>query len=743
MSIFGKPQESYTVKSSWELLDSPIPLRQPHKPTSTPLSPSLSPNRPRSTSHQSRISPSSIHQIDENEQLENNIQSGTDSVDQTDNENIVTEHSNVATIEQTNSDITLADIQTVPELLVDVTTQYINSTEQNNSNADTVEDRHSTIQNTEIEQQHSSSQSAATYVCTQRRQQDNIADTIALEFEQHARRSRSSYRRQYLDNIIHHSRYDNLPQLSDLSNNTVQTEGSENPVEQRTESQIREESNNSWEMNHHTVLQHQTDTTQDLTSRNTTDVHTMSQSTNHVSSVTSDDRNISVLPDTGENISTRHTDDYVSNYREVDDGTRNNGQVGRFTRSSRHINSSRSNSRQRRRDNISQRTEEQLTERHQSFNNNNNNIDDVNEVDNISNSYHGNQGDTESNHQPSPTSRDRTIDTTTSTTTHSRLNGDVDTISLPRIANGSNITVRRTQPVIEPGSNDREDPGSNISAHGSQPVIEPGSNVRVEPGSIDTARDTQSLIEPGSEVRAHVTIPQPMIQPGPYYHPPPTIVQNGGISQNDLLDLMSKGLGNFTTEMASILIDKIKPEYEILAKKVGQEVKEATVSELGDLRAKLKESQYQLESLSDERDLLKTENIKERDLMKREFEKDRLKRLKDSEEKNELIDKLKAENSKLLAALKDKDKHLKKADFKVKAEETKRLKCEEEAEKRIKEMQKELDKVKGELLMFKSKKRLQVSSAKNRKDSVLSKLNSHHGIAKHFEQLPYHEGDEG
>lgn len=197
--------------------------------------------------------------------------------------------------------------------------------------------------------------------------------------------------------------------------------------------------------------------------------------------------------------------------------------------------------------------------------------------------------------------------------------------------------------------------------------------------------------------------------------------------------------------MALMVIEKLKPEYDTIAKKVGNEVKEATVSELKKLREKLKETEYKLESISDERDLLKTEIIKERDLIKRGYEKDRLKRVKEFEEKNELIDKLKSENEKLKSTLKDKDKYLKKAETKVKTEEAKRIKSEEESEKRQKDLQKELDKAKGEILVLKSKKRVQVTSAaKSRKETLLGRLNSHYGkYPRHFNgHLPYDEGDD-
>ncbi|XP_045194668.2 uncharacterized protein LOC123550301 isoform X2 [Mercenaria mercenaria] len=260
-----------------------------------------------------------------------------------------------------------------------------------------------------------------------------------------------------------------------------------------------------------------------------------------------------------------------------------------------------------------------------------------------------------------------------------------------------------------------------------------------------------------SEVVDHPHVPAPTEEDAPFprqtiplanaplptFHPPPTIIQNG-ISQADLLELMSKGLGQFTTEMTVMVLEKLKPEYEALAKQVGEEVKESTITELKDLRGKLTASEAEVKSLKVERDNLKTENSKERDQMKKEFEKDRLKRVKEFEEKKELIDNLQKENEQFKSLLKEKDKMLKKADGKAKSEEQKRIKFEEESGKKQKELQKELDKIKGELLVQKSKKRLQVSSAS--KKECLGKLNSQHGLyPRQFnghKPIPYDEGDD-
>lgn len=235
--------------------------------------------------------------------------------------------------------------------------------------------------------------------------------------------------------------------------------------------------------------------------------------------------------------------------------------------------------------------------------------------------------------------------------------------------------------------------------------------------------------------------------PPPNYNQPPTIIQNG-VPKEELLEMMNKGLSEFTTEMAIMVIEKLKPEYDALAKQVGETVKEETVSELKDLREKLETAQSEIQELTKERDQLKEENTRERDQMKKEFEKDRLKRVKEFEEKKELIDTLQKEIEQFKGMMKEKDKMFRKAEAKAKAEEQKRIKSEEDSEKKLKEMQKELDKAKGELLVQKSKKRLQISSAKEKKDS-LAKLNSHHGVGprkfnghKPVEPADYVEGDD-
>lgn len=195
--------------------------------------------------------------------------------------------------------------------------------------------------------------------------------------------------------------------------------------------------------------------------------------------------------------------------------------------------------------------------------------------------------------------------------------------------------------------------------------------------------------------------------------------------------------------MAGLVLEKLKTENELLANQVGMKVKDEALTELKSLKEKVSELEKERDELAQVRDTLKNDIVKEKEQMKKEHEKERLKRVTDFEEKNELIAKLQGENDRLQKRIKEKEKIAKKAEGKVKSHADQVAKMEEEHKAKVKEMKKQLDKAKGDLLVKKSKKRLQDSSVRNRE---ATRLISHHDSSNRHYKLPKHEpyveGDE-
>lgn len=204
----------------------------------------------------------------------------------------------------------------------------------------------------------------------------------------------------------------------------------------------------------------------------------------------------------------------------------------------------------------------------------------------------------------------------------------------------------------------------------------------------------------------------------------------------------------FTKDMAELLVEQLKAEHEALANQVGLRVKVEAIEELSNLRKEIQELKDENESLKVSIEGLKIENIKEREQIKREFEKDRLKRVNDVEEKNERITALEKENQTLQEQVKQKQTQTKIAEKKAKFFEDKRNKAEEEHTEKIKELHKELNKAKGDLLVFRSKKRVKSSSIDNErpKTFLISRGGASAGrrgtkIPPLPPSIPYQEGD--
>lgn len=194
--------------------------------------------------------------------------------------------------------------------------------------------------------------------------------------------------------------------------------------------------------------------------------------------------------------------------------------------------------------------------------------------------------------------------------------------------------------------------------------------------------------------------------------------------------------------MAMVIVGKLKPENESLADRVGSKVKSEAITELNVLKARVAQLEEDNAGLVAERDQLKIEIVKERDHLKVEFEKERRKLMKEIEDTSELVLKLRKENEKIEKDMKEKERISKKATLRAKNQEEKIKKIEEGHDTKVKELTKQLDKAKGDLLVYLSKKRLKTTSAKEREKTHLV---SHHGTT--FKQLnrprqePYAEGD--
>ncbi|KAH3774318.1 centlein-like [Dreissena polymorpha] len=284
-----------------------------------------------------------------------------------------------------------------------------------------------------------------------------------------------------------------------------------------------------------------------------------------------------------------------------------------------------------------------------------------------------------------------------------------------------------------------------INGHGYEnPPIRQSFDTSVRPVPVGGDR---SDVENVTRRSAHSEQPTVSVRSPNGLRPSPRPSDNG-LTQSLILDLLSKGLGTFTKDMAELLVEQLKAEHEALANQVGLRVKTEAIEELSTLRKEVQELKEENGSLMASIEGLKIDNIKEREQIKREFEKDRLKRVNDVEEKNERISALEKENQTLQEQVKEKQRQTKIAEKKAKVFEDKLKKAEEEHNEKIKELHKELNKAKGELLVFRSKKRIKSSSTDNErpKTFLISRGGASAGrrgtkIPPLPPTIPYQEGD--
>ena len=172
---------------------------------------------------------------------------------------------------------------------------------------------------------------------------------------------------------------------------------------------------------------------------------------------------------------------------------------------------------------------------------------------------------------------------------------------------------------------------------------------------------------------------------------------------------------NFTEQMASLMIEKIRPEYESLSRRVAKEVQEATVFELNELRSKVSETQKSVKDLE-----------KEKEHLKKQLDTEKKKRVTEMEEKTAQIKTMEKELDQSKTSLKERDRVLKKAENRAKAEEQKRVKLEEDYQEQCTNLKRLLDRAKGDLLVYRSKKRVALIQEKQEALASENKLSSHH-----------------
>ena len=161
------------------------------------------------------------------------------------------------------------------------------------------------------------------------------------------------------------------------------------------------------------------------------------------------------------------------------------------------------------------------------------------------------------------------------------------------------------------------------------------------------------------------------------------------------------------------MIDKIRPEYETLSRQVAKEVQEATMFELKELREKIVNAQKALKDLE-----------KEKDHMKKLLDNEKAKRIREAEEKDEQIKKLEKDLEQSKVSVKERDRVMKKAEHRAKAEEQKRMKLEQEYQGQIANLTRLLDRAKGDLLVYRSQKRIAQTLEKQETVTLRNRLDS-------------------
>jgi len=201
-------------------------------------------------------------------------------------------------------------------------------------------------------------------------------------------------------------------------------------------------------------------------------------------------------------------------------------------------------------------------------------------------------------------------------------------------------------------------------------------------------------------------------------------------------------------DMAEVLVSRLREEHETLANHVGTRVKDEAIGELRRLREEVVDLREQNTSAMQEIAKLKLDAIREKEQIKRDFEKEKLKRVKDMEEKTERIEELERETLALKDQVKDKLRLCKMAEKKAKLADERRAKAEEGYKSRVQEMKKELNRAKGDLLMFRSKRRVQSSSvederAQRQKTHLISRFGQSAGNRPRIPppDVPLVEGD--
>ena len=77
-------------------------------------------------------------------------------------------------------------------------------------------------------------------------------------------------------------------------------------------------------------------------------------------------------------------------------------------------------------------------------------------------------------------------------------------------------------------------------------------------------------------------------------------------------------------------------------------------------------------------------------------------------------------------SLKDRDRVVKKADHRAKAEEQKRVQLEQEYQEQCITLKRHLDRAKGDLLVYRSQKRVALTMEKQEPMTLRNRLDSHH-----------------